>query len=63
MDLIYMEAASKGVTKEEVKKCLALQKQIEESSQKIKQHMEFISKIALQTKTSYVQSSLKAKKF
>ena len=57
-----MEAASKGVTKEELKKCLSLQKQIEESSFKIKQQMDFISRIALQTKTSYVNSSLKAKK-
>jgi hypothetical protein len=62
MDLIFMEAASKGVTKEELKKCLSLQKQIEESSFKIKQQMDFISRIALQTKTSYVNSSLKAKK-
>jgi len=61
MDLIFMEAAS-SVTKEEVTKCLSLQKKTEELSQKIKQHMELISKIAFQTKTSYVQSSLNIKK-
>jgi hypothetical protein len=62
MDLIFMEAASKGATKAEVKTCFSLQKKIEDLSQKIKQHMELISKISMQTKTSYVQSALKAKK-
>jgi len=61
MDLVFMEAAC-GLKSVEIKKCLALQKQAEKISQKIKLHMELISKLALQTKTSYVQSSLKANK-